>query len=152
MLLEVGKPLIARACNDWWSYNVNLCLADATRSRAPDGANLCEVHGGMYQRRLESLACPNIDRPHLVMTVTTSDEARANSERLTRSPGVLLDTVCMFHHFHGWFETSRPEQFDRHGVFVEGSATDFQGVPDAVALSPPARISELLIEPEPVFL
>ena len=57
----------------------------------------------------------------------------------------------MFYHLRGWGETPRPELFGRHGVFIEGNAVDFQGNPDAAALPLPARISELLVELEPVF-
>ena len=129
MILEGGGALTSCACEDRRANKLNLCLADAARSRAPGGTNLCKSHGAMYQRRLESLACPNIGCPHLVMAAYTSDKARANSARPRDIPEHLPGAVCMFCHIGGWDETSRRELVDRHGTFIEGSASSYEGTP-----------------------
>ena len=128
-MLYDGGALTSCACQNRWTNKVTLCAADAARSRAPDGANRCKSHEAKYQRRLKSLECPNVGCPYLGMTAFTSDDARANSARFRSIPGRVLGAVCMFCHLDGWDETSKPELVDRHGVFVEGSASNYEGNP-----------------------
>ena len=102
VLLGGGKPMISCGCRDRWSYSANLCFADETRSRAPDGVGLCGAHAGQHERRLKSLSYPTPKCPHLVMTTTTSDNSRSDSVRLGRIPEKLLSKFYMPRHIKGW--------------------------------------------------
>ena len=118
----------------------------------PNTVGLCEAHSGQYERRLESLSYPTLNCPHRVMTTTTSDDSRSDSVRLDRTPEELLRNVRMLCHIKGWDEKPDPEPLDRHGVFTTGSATVFEGNPNATALPLPALIAEILSEPTALYL
>ena len=86
------------------------------------------------------------------MTATTSDDSRADSVRLGRTPEKLLGNVCMFCYINGWDEKSDPDPFGRHGVFINGSDTVFEGNPNTAALPLSAPIAETLSKPVAVYL
>ena len=87
-----------------------------------------------------------------MITATTSDDSHFDSARLGRIPEKLLRSVCMLCHLKGWDEKPIPDPVDRHGVFTNGSATVFEGNPNAIALPLPASNAEILSEPVALHL